>query len=485
LSSARRGSIQALLWFGFASSLLPACSDDKHAAPAADGGGSGGSLAAGGGGRGGSGGASLAADGGVALGAACAKDSDCGGSFACDREIAQLADVSGSPDGEVDLSLFPGGSCTPIALAALDANGTGKSCDPSMPSGSQGCGVDGVCLPETVNGKQLVGCRVACEPSATESGCARSGYTCDFGVHACIEGCRSDTECRVLFTDTDGDGQPDSAMYDRSSQATCDAKTGRCDHPSGGQAIGASCTRDDDCGSDGACIDDSSSVAGVRFPGGYCSKVGCDVAGRDCEGDGSVCQAVRPLLDESPSNLLCLTRCTVGAESSDLQLGSMGHGEGCRAGYQCHYNGGTGADAGVCVGGNYNAVTTNNLGAGCTVGTDCYSRFGIGRCLTYGLPNNLSSTGICTMLDCNVPGIPDDVCGTGNECVGSSGDQAFCAHDCSKANDCPGGFACYDDDGDSGTSKICYPICGADDDCRSGEKCKLFTGEMYGQCGLQ
>jgi hypothetical protein len=139
----------------------------------------------------------------------------------------------------------------------------------------------------------------------------------------------------------------------------------------------------------------------------------------------------------------------------------------------------------VCVGGNYNSLTKNNIGAFCKANTDCYSPFGMGRCLTYGLPNNQSSVGICTLMDCNVPGVPTDLCGDGNACVGSTGDQAFCAHNCSQATECPSGFACYDDDSDTGTARICYPICDADVDCRVSEHCKLFTGQMYGQCVLQ
>jgi hypothetical protein len=442
--------------------------------------GSGGS-AAGSGGRATGGGS---ADAGIEVGAACTKDTDCGKGKTCDQEIAQLGTVSGAPGGQVDLSLFPGGSCTPVRLAAYDSTGGGGSCDPSQPTGAQGCGPDGVCLPETVSGKTLVGCRHACEPSATESGCSRTGYTCDFGSHACVEGCRSDTECRVLLQDTNGDGQADSASYDRASDAVCSAKTGRCEHPAGAQAPGQSCGRDDDCEADGICITAGSGPAGQFFPGGFCSKVGCDIAGRECQG-GNVCEALRPWLSETETNPICLARCTVGAEPAELQLGTNGHAEGCRAGYRCHYNGGNGAESGVCVGGNYNAVTKNDIGSACQLNSDCYSPFGIGRCLSYGLPNNASSGGICTILDCNVPGLPKDLCGSGNECVASQTDQAFCAHNCAKASECPAGFACFDDDGDTDTAKICYPICEADVDCRASEHCKLFSGQTIGQCVLQ
>ena len=273
--------------------------------------------------------------------------------------------------------------------------------------------------------------------------------------------------------------------YDRNSDAVCSAKTGRCEHPAGPQAPGASCARDDDCEADGICITDGSGPAGQFFPGGFCSKVGCDIAGRECQG-GSVCEALRPWLNESETNPICLARCTVGAESADLQLGTNGHGEGCRTGYRCHYNGGQGAESGVCVGGNYNAVTKNDIGTACQLNSDCYSPFGLGRCLTYGLPNNASSGGICTILDCNVPGLPKDLCGTGNACVASPGDQALLCPTTAQGQRLPERASPASTTTATPTfPRICYPICEADVDCRTSEHCKLFAGQTYGQCVLQ
>ena len=446
--------------------------------------------AAGGGGTGvraGSGGGQAGGAGGSApdttlLGAACTGDSDCG-KLLCDREIKQQFMVSGAPDGQLDFSLFPGGSCTPLPLATFDPT-NGTSCDPTEPRGSQGCGSEGACLIESVQGRTMVGCRKSCTPSATDSGCERAGYTCDFGDLACVEGCRSDTECRLEVVDTDGDGQPDSSAFDKSSQATCDAKTARCTHPDGGQSIGESCSSDDDCGSDAACIMGNTSLAGHRWPGGYCTRVGCEVKGREC-GTGNVCEPVRPALDANTTDPLCLTRCTVGAEAEGLRRGASGHGEGCRDGYRCAYNGGSGAQSGVCVGGEYNDVAMNNIGSGCMANSDCYSPYGAGRCLHYALPDGKSSSGICTLIDCNVPGLPKGLCGEGNECVGSSADQALCEHNCENASQCPMGYACSDDDGDPSTSKICYPVCETADDCRSDERCQLYSMLSVGQCVLQ
>lgn len=418
------------------------------------------------------------------LGAACMSDSDCG-KLLCDREIKQSVNVSGAPNGgQVDFSLFPGGSCTPVPLAAFDSTGSGRSCDPTEPRGSQGCSSEGVCLVENVQNRTQVGCRKACEPSAASSGCERKGYTCDFSDQACIEGCRSDTECRIQLVDTDDDGDPDSTVYEKDSRATCDEKTARCTHPGGGQTDGASCMNDDDCAADSACITAGTPLAGHRFPGGLCTKAGCEVKDREC-GGGTVCEPLRGALDSGSTDPLCLARCTVGAEPAELQKGASGHGMGCRMGYRCQYNGGTGAQGGVCVGGEYNGVTMNNIGSACMKDSECYSPFGAGRCLRYTLPDDKSSPGICTLADCNVPGIPKDICGAGNECVGTSSDKTLCMHDCTKASDCPAGYACTEDDGDMATPKVCFPVCETAMDCRPNERCQLYSGFSVGACVLQ
>jgi hypothetical protein len=460
----------ACLWFGCASEDAPTASD------------AGVTNAAGGGaahaGAGGSSGASS-----IALGSPCTQDKDCGGKLFCDREMKQTLQVQGAPGNTIEESKFPGGSCTPKPLAAYDEMGT-TSCDPTAPTGAQGCGSNGVCTIETQDATPDVACRLACEPSATATGCDRAGYTCDFNSHACMESCRSDAECRLLLTDANGDGTADGYTYDSSSRSTCDTATGRCTHAGGAQAAGASCMRSEDCANDSVCIADGTQVAGLGFPGGFCTKRGCDVAGRECA-SGNVCEMLRPVGDGSATEPLCLTRCTVGAEPESLRTGPMGHGAGCRAGYSCHYNGGPGAEAGVCVGGVYNEVSANNVGAACKSNADCYSPYGAGNCLIYGLPNNKMSAGICTIADCLAPGLPKNLCGSGNECVSDNGDQTACAHLCKAATDCPETYACMDDDNDPTTDKTCYPVCLTAADCRSGEQCALFSGQKVGQCGLQ
>jgi len=474
-----------LLWI----SAIGACGDDSPGT-VSELGGSGGRSGSGGSssGRAGSGGAEA---GGAQLGAACTKDTDCGSGFVCDMEITGQQPLPGAPGGQLNLSVFPGGSCTPRRLAGY--NPEAGSCDPLEPRGAQGCGKDGVCSviqQVEASGSVAVACRKACEPSATESGCDREGYTCDFAARECTEGCRSDPECRVMVLDSDSDGEGDAIAYDTNSAATCDLELGRCTHPAGTQANGQSCTRDDDCSDNGLCLSPFDALGAQRFPGGMCTRRGCDYAGLECD-TGSVCEPVRPWLGESATEPLCLQRCKVGAEPADQRLGASGHGQGCRSGYRCHYNGGPGADAGVCVGGNYNDVKTNNIGAACKEDRDCYSPFGLGFCLRYALSSTQTSPGICTVLDCAAPGLPDDLCGPGNECVatGVSGDQTLCSHNCKAASECPSGFACTDDDAVAGTPKMCFPLCRTNADCRSGEQCRLMGtasgASSAGLCVLQ
>jgi hypothetical protein len=456
------------------------CGDDDTAKSTADAAVGGAGGRAGSSGRAGQGGRSGSGAAAAVLGSPCVNDLDCGKLF-CDRENDQPVPVTGAPGGEIAQALFPGGSCTPKPLTTYDPTG-GSSCDPTEPRGAQGCGSNGVCSIESQTATSVeVACRLGCEPSNTSTGCDRDAYTCDFSTRSCLESCKVDAECRLLSLDSDNDGVVDSFSYDSSSRATCDQSTGRCTHAGGSAALGAACERSQDCSGDSICIADGTDVEGQDFPDGFCSRRGCDISGRECD-SGSVCAALRPGLNGSLTEPLCLTSCTVGAEPAELRVGPNGHGAGCRAGYACRYNGGPGASSGVCVGGIYNAVTTNNIGSACKSSEDCYSPYGAGTCLSYGLSDNSSSPGICTVSDCYSPGLPDDLCGSGNDCIGSGADQSMCAHTCKSANDCPTGYACADDDDDASTAKTCYPVCLTDGDCRSNQKCTLYAGQMVGSC---
>jgi hypothetical protein len=465
---------------GCAAMLLAACSSSTGASSKADGGaGDGGAARA-------DGGTSARGDASVRLGSACKKDADCGRALFCDPEVDTSITASNLPAGvkKVPSSAFPGGSCTPQPAATYDPNGV-RSCDPLAPGSQQGCGSDGACVAVLVDTKTEVACRPTCDPLDPKA-CGRLGYTCDFSLKACVEGCQSDEECRLQLVDSNSDGMPDDLTYDAQSKAICDTKTFRCVLPGAGgsQPTGAPCDRLDDCDPEGHCLQSLQTYGGMAFPGGYCTKLGCDLKGRDCTGDNAVCTQLRTWGSAGTlTGRSCLQGCAVGAEPAADQVGTNGHGKGCRAGYRCHYNGGSGTQQGVCVGGNYNAVTASNVGDKCENDADCYSPFGLGNCLSLSVGTVQSPTGVCSIMDCSVPGLPDDLCGSGNQCIGLSGDVTFCAKSCLEATECAAGQACADDDSDPSTPKICYPACFGDADCRAGqERCSATASTMVGSC---
>lgn len=463
-------------WAWLILALGAACGDDDDAMLVADASADGGNERDGGG--------FIRERGEAEFGDKCERSSDCDVGLVCDPEIDVSYEVAGLPlrERSIVAPRFPSGVCTPMAAAPFDPNGA-ASCIPGVLASEQGCGDDGVCVPVTVATEQVVACRPGCDPSDKEPCGGRFGYACDFESRACIEGCQSDDECRLQLTDADSDGLPDGLKYDGESEATCDTKTFRCVHDgSDGGPVGSPCERLDDCDPDGLCLDPLQTFANTPFPGGYCTKLGCDQPGREC-GAGAVCERLRPLRAALLTDPVCLQSCDVGEEPAADRVGVDGHGAGCREGYACHYNGGTGSK-GVCVGGNYNAVTTNNVGAACDSDDDCYSPFGLGTCMVLAVGDVEAASGVCTVIDCAAPGLPEDLCGPSGECIGLNADITFCVQTCSKADACADGFACTDDDDSGSTANVCFPACFTDADCRQdAETCReVAAGAGYGSC---
>jgi hypothetical protein len=134
----------------------------------------------------------------------------------------------------------------------------------------------------------------------------------------------------------------------------------------------------------------------------------------------------------------------------------------------CQWNGsGTSGTNGGCIPGRYSAITTSNVGSGCTSNADCYSPYGYGACV---------DPGICMIFDCAAPGIPSTVCGTGNQCVDLGGPDSVCTKSCTSATECPTGSACADVDASAITPDVCWPACATSADCRAGETCSATTG---------
>lgn len=403
------------------------------------------------------------------VGTACDRMADCNGAFCATEQLVQIV-AEDLPQGDaLEVPIFPGGLCSPTPFRPYSDL---TSCDFLAPLGRQGCGACGVCTPEALNGEFWSICREACEPDDNTTGCSRSGYTCDLARNACIEGCVSDEQCRLRRLDTNADGQIDTARFDPESTAFCDPGTLRCAHPgTNGATAGDPCMNDEDCEENGRCITNLQPIAGFAYPGGYCSKRGCDVGGLECAGDEAACVQVRGQgLLSTPH---CMRGCQRGAEPEADVLGVDGHGAGCRPGYTCAWDGvhGVGAtDNGVCVGGNYNDIATNNIGVTCETSAECYSPYGQGLCVALSV-NGVSAGPHCAIADCAVPGTPADVCGAGAECIGFAGDSSYCVQTCVTADECADGLACSNDDMDASTTPLCYPTCNSAQECRDGEEC--------------
>jgi hypothetical protein len=339
------------------------------------------------------------------------------------------------PGEDVPIDFFLDSYCTLPIAAACDSDACFAEC---------GFCSQGICMNQ-------------CEPELDTNGICREWYRCDLLDFVCSPGCTSNDECRVSRQDSNGNGEfdpwdPDTLMGDRlvynpSSEAVCNTETYRCEHPgTSGAEAGFPCTFDDDCEANGICL---------FGPDGYCSKLGCDIAGNEC-GGGGVC-----LFGQ------CLASCEVGSDDSTPPVNNT---QGCREGYYtCIWGRGDGNPAGFCDVGVFNDVTVNNIGSECVSDDECYSPFGYGLCdPDFG----------CTVTECRVPGLPADICGDDATCVDflNLGVDAFaCLKKCNSALDCARGDACTDVmDFDAMTlDQVCWPTCRNSDECREDELCEV------------
>jgi len=406
--------------------------------------------------------------------------------------------ITALPGGgtSVPTTSWGGGYCSPSINPSSGA--VDPACDFNNPT-DPACGACGRC----VNAGGVGVCLADCAPSITDNGGCRSGYDCNLTLEACLPGCGSDEECRVVRQESNGvagiqapndctgdsarptaaqvcggvDSNFDHLVYDASSASVCDMATYRCKNPgTAGAEAGITCTQNDQCEADGRCIDEAS----FAWPGGYCTKFGCDLAGNGCAGAG-VCQSRRVGV------AVCLESCTVAAgATTGNQAAWLTNTGGCRSGYACEWNGvgAAGSPNGGCAAGNFNAVTTNNVGASCTSNADCWSPFGKGQCVPPAADGTGFIGGYCTVVDCDAPGTPSNVCGATGTCANLFSDATGCMRSCTSATQCRGGYACVDVDGDAATvGSVCTGNCTADAECRTGQTCNIPAGTTFGACG--
>jgi len=406
--------------------------DDEAVAGEGGSGGAGGEAATGGtAGGGGTGGGPLCFEVpalGGELGGPCRGDTlDCNAGLSCLTEFA--AEIGGADD---PIANYPPGEAVPIAAPLFVDNyctppptATGDGCDPNACNTLCGICSQGVCLN-------------ACEPDLDSNSICREGYACDVIEFVCTPGCTSDDECRVARID-------DGLVYNTSSEAVCNPATARCEHPGTPDAqAGDPCEFNDDCERNGTCIPTT---------GGYCSKLGCGLAGNECAGDG-VC-----------AGGTCVAPCVVGPTDG---VDPTEDTQGCREDYTCYWGRTPGDASGFCDLAFFSEVTEPNVGADCENDDECYSPFGYGACdPDFG----------CTILECGAPGLPADICGEGAVCIDfiDLGVDAFaCLVQCTTAEDCREGDACADLDGDPMTlDQVCFPACVDSAECRAGEVCDV------------
>lgn len=299
-----------------------------------------------------------------------------------------------------------------------EPDGLGRACSLE----SRWCGECGVCGADGP-------CRRRCDPSLPGRGGCPSAQRCDWSSGTCVEGCLADCECQTRVDEWG------ALRFDPEARSACDTTTGRCVHYGGTARIGDPCERDAECPPLAECETD--------WPGGgHCTLYGC--AGRTCSADAACHTRLRDVS-------FCARGCPFAAELGDetLAFGPAGHGEGCREGYACVWNGDLRAgtpDSGICFPGLYNARREPNIGAPCDgldPAADCWSPLGLGFCTA-------SPDGWCSVRDCAVPGLPSDFCGPVAVCrfVAGIEDLSICLPRCETDADCPAGLPCTDSGGD-------------------------------------
>jgi hypothetical protein len=157
-----------------------------------------------------------------------------------------------------------------------------------------------------------------------------------------------------------------------------------------------------------------------------------------------------------------------------------------------------GPDNGICVPGTYTERTVPNIGEACNadlpvgMNPDCWSPFGLGVCLG-GAGSVWAPSNYCSILGCEAPGAPADICGAGNACVvlfdGGDGmmgaDLGACFKECASATECAPGHACLPEMALVMTGRpqgVCFPICTEDGQCRTGETCMGAGTPEGGTC---
>jgi hypothetical protein len=422
------------------------------------------------------------------LGGQCAA-AECFEPWICQEEVSQerpsVRREDGMPGRAYPIRYWPGGQCQ--GACDPNANGQCNACSTCLQTGTDS------------SGNAVGECFQSCTQDIDGRGGCNEGYGCDRANLACLVACAVvggvDT-CQFSFEDRDTNPTTRETIVDEGASypSTCNVMTGLCEaRGRAGATAGDDCMEDSDCEDDGLCLGgDGDPELPVTLQDGYCIRLGCNDTDLRCQ-TGDVCSQS---LFGLPGGV-CMDGCVVGGEmTAEQRLGLAGGHPDCGDGETCFWDGVHGTadpNNGGCYPGNYNAVSTYNVGESCDSDEDCYSPFGLGRCL-FGEGNTLGDrvgSGICAVGGCGgtMMGVglrvgaeesivvPSDVTmcagapGNNDICVRFSEMQTFCVSGCTEAADCPSGYACPNLGDALRPLRLCWPACQADADCRSGSRC--------------
>ncbi|MBN8613066.1 MAG: hypothetical protein J0L92_20920 [Deltaproteobacteria bacterium] len=424
------------------------------------------------------------------IGGQCASG-ECNDPYVCQEEVVMtrpsVRRSDGMPGRAYPIQYWPGGQCQ----VACDPNANGQCNDCSS------------CLQTDTDtsGNPVGQCFQTCEQDVDGRGGCNEGYGCDRANLACLVACAVvdgvDT-CEFSFEDRDTDPTTRETIVDEGADyaSSCNVATGLCEtRGTAGATAGDDCEEDLDCEDDGLCLSGDDAETPVTLLDGYCVRLGCNDTDLACQDGDNCTQSLFGL----PGGV-CMDGCVVGSETTAGQrVGAAGGNPNCGTGEACFWDGVHGAADefnGGCYPANYNTVTEYNVGAPCDTDDECYSPFGVGRCL-FGEGNSLGDrvgSGVCAIGGCaNLTGggvglrngamesiaVAADVtmcagatAGNNDICVGFSETQSFCVSGCTTAADCPAGYACPNLGSALSPLNLCWPACQVDADCNTGATCR-------------
>ena len=320
-----------------------------------------------------------------------------------------------------------------------------------------------------------------CFNPCSETGHCREGFACDVVNQVCVPSCTIVDGVDTCQFSTIASQDPWSAgatIVDRGADwpSHCNTETGRCATPGNPAATAGDVCEDDlDCEDDGTCL--------PLTPSGYCVRHGCNDVASPCR-EGDVCALGHYL---GLRGRTCLNGCALGGETTSAQrIGLMGGHPTCGPGQACLPAARTGSTVqGACLPGNYNDVVDYNVGQECMADTDCWSPYGLGRCLMLDEPySSREGRGVCSVRWCAMDseewgyGADLDRCRSTDQCVWVSEVEPGCVTRCESAADCPGEWACHPVDvfGDGSLYRTCWPACFDDTECAAGALCRTESG---------